>query len=342
MSLLREDPGWLIDVLVQLGEVEAGYAIERLPTEIWPIDEERRVRELRADVVLRLWPQGVVPRVSTLRTIRKAGVIGLLLEAQCHVDLLRVERWREFATVYLPMFGSPPILIILAVDPHIVRWIESIIDVVRKHVRVVLLVPGTIPRINAIEPRDTPHRALLEAMIHVRGESELHILMDALRALEEFEGPEHMLYRQMLHSQLEEDLIMRAHQEIQAEEEYPGEGPPDFECDDYVIYNKDYDDPDYEISETELKSFLYVRGLRAGVREGRQEGRQEGRVEGIAAGVITLLRARGLVPTEALEAQVMACRDLDQLQRWLVRAARVDDAARILDEPLDPLSSPSS
>jgi hypothetical protein len=354
VSLLREDPGWLVDVLIALGEVPAGCAIEQLPTEAYPFDPEGRQRELRADLVLRLWPNEV-PRVATLKLLRAIRPLGVVLEAQCSIDDDRIHRWCEFALVYLPTFGSEPLLVILALDPIVVRWIESILDQVRKKVRVVLLVPGTIPRISSVDPHEratedltfgppanqaTPHRVLLDAMIHVRGESELPLLVDAFRALQAFEGGTRLMYLQMLHSQLEERLIMRAYERWVESDGVEDEGPPDYQGPDWVAYEKDYDDPTYELSEAELKSFLYMQGWRAGTREGqaggreegrqegREEGRQEGRREGRAEAVVALLRARQLSPSDALVERIgefVAHRPLERLDHLLLRAATITD-----------------
>lgn len=61
---------------------------------------------------------------------------------------------------------------------------------------------------------------------------------------------------------------------------------------------------------------------------GRQEGRQEGR----AAALRMMLEARGLVVSEAAGERIAACLDLDQLDRWIRRAATVSDTAELFDE----------
>ncbi|MFJ4644734.1 hypothetical protein ACIP6Q_14440 [Streptomyces bobili] len=59
-----------------------------------------------------------------------------------------------------------------------------------------------------------------------------------------------------------------------------------------------------------------------------EEVREEGRVEALAEVILRILRVRGIDVPEAVRARVEACRDLDQLIRWLeraVHAARADD-----------------
>ncbi|MFJ6437210.1 hypothetical protein [Streptomyces sp. NPDC091416] len=54
--------------------------------------------------------------------------------------------------------------------------------------------------------------------------------------------------------------------------------------------------------------------------EGRSEGLSEGRSEGIAQGILLFLAQAGIdVPDEARE-RITTCRDIDTLNRWLLRA----------------------
>ncbi|MEV5492326.1 hypothetical protein AB0L47_30880 [Streptomyces bobili] len=59
-----------------------------------------------------------------------------------------------------------------------------------------------------------------------------------------------------------------------------------------------------------------------------EEVREEGRVEALAEVILRILRVRGIDVPDAVRARVEACRDVDQLIRWLeraVHAARADD-----------------
>lgn len=71
-----------------------------------------------------------------------------------------------------------------------------------------------------------------------------------------------------------------------------------------------------------------VEAIRA---EGLSAGVEQGIEQGIAESILALLADRGLSLDEADRARILACRDLDQLRRWLLAAARVDDAARLFE-----------
>ncbi|WP_394821639.1 hypothetical protein [Pendulispora albinea] len=67
----------------------------------------------------------------------------------------------------------------------------------------------------------------------------------------------------------------------------------------------------------------------------RGEGRIEGRTEGIAEGrmhdVLTVLEVRGLPIPDTARARILACTDLDVLNRWIrqaVTATSVDELLR--------------
>ena len=63
----------------------------------------------------------------------------------------------------------------------------------------------------------------------------------------------------------------------------------------------------------------------------RAEGLSAGIEQGMAESILALLTDRGLSLDEADRARVLACRDRDQLRRWLLAAARVDDPALIFE-----------
>ncbi|WP_434043040.1 MULTISPECIES: hypothetical protein [Sorangium] len=67
-----------------------------------------------------------------------------------------------------------------------------------------------------------------------------------------------------------------------------------------------------------------------GREEGRKEGLQEGLLKAKAHDVLAILEARGLdVPTEVRE-RVLASADVDELDRWVRRAAVVSDTRELL------------
>ncbi|MBI4954642.1 MAG: hypothetical protein HY908_21635 [Myxococcales bacterium] len=75
-------------------------------------------------------------------------------------------------------------------------------------------------------------------------------------------------------------------------------------------------------------------GLEKGLAEGREQGREQGREEGrraLAAGIVGVLRARGLAVPEGLAGRLDACHELAELERVLERAAVVARAEELLE-----------
>jgi flagellar biosynthesis/type III secretory pathway protein FliH len=72
--------------------------------------------------------------------------------------------------------------------------------------------------------------------------------------------------------------------------------------------------------------------LAEGLAEGRAEGRAQGLASGEARAVLLVLETRKVELSDAARARISDCTDLDQLERWLRRAAVVDSAAELFDE----------
>ncbi len=70
--------------------------------------------------------------------------------------------------------------------------------------------------------------------------------------------------------------------------------------------------PEYEIGEIELKGYLYNRAF------------DEGRAEALAFAVLTILRNRGVEPSDGLKAALADCHDVDRLERIVTRATEVE------------------
>ncbi|WP_437969351.1 hypothetical protein WMF04_08655 [Sorangium sp. So ce260] len=70
-----------------------------------------------------------------------------------------------------------------------------------------------------------------------------------------------------------------------------------------------------------LRLFLEAQGRKKGRAEGEAKGRAEGEAKGRQDALLTLLRARGLSPSQDDEARIRACADAAKLDRWIAQAA---------------------
>jgi len=67
-----------------------------------------------------------------------------------------------------------------------------------------------------------------------------------------------------------------------------------------------------------------------GRAEGKAEGKAEGRAEGKAESVLAILSARGLSLSAEQRAMIVACADLERLDRWITRALAVPSVDELL------------
>ena len=88
----------------------------------------------------------------------------------------------------------------------------------------------------------------------------------------------------------------------------------------------------YEYQSDFAKKYV-AQGRAEGRVERRTEGRAEGRAEEAARAVLMVLRARGVAVPDAHRERILAQKDPERLERWLVKAAVASSVAEVLDEP---------
>ena len=77
-----------------------------------------------------------------------------------------------------------------------------------------------------------------------------------------------------------------------------------------------------------VQSFVNV-GIEKGLEQGREQGIVEGAIRAKAEGILKVLDARLLKPTNDQRDQVDAATDLAQLDRWFDRALSAATAAEV-------------
>ncbi|WP_437716265.1 hypothetical protein WMF45_07510 [Sorangium sp. So ce448] len=79
-----------------------------------------------------------------------------------------------------------------------------------------------------------------------------------------------------------------------------------------------------------LRLFLEAQGRKKGRAEGEAKGRAEGEAKGRQDALLTLLRARGLSPSQDDETRIRACADAAKLDRWIAQAATANTVREAL------------
>ncbi|WP_394836898.1 hypothetical protein LVJ94_08315 [Pendulispora rubella] len=223
-------------------------------------------------------------------------VCALIVEPQLAPKLEKRRTWPHYTTGVRAKFGCDAVLLVVAIDEHVARWASEPIEIGHPGFCLTPLVlgPKDIPCIvDPAEARSAPELAILGIMAHGKHEDPeraLEMATAAIAACHELEDDRALPYSELVFLSLGQ-VAKIALERLMA-------GAP-FE------YQSDF----------ALKH--------------RGEGRAEGKAEGKAASVLTVLRARGVAIADEQKARVLACRDLDQLDRWLERAVSVAAAEQL-------------
>ena len=102
-----------------------------------------------------------------------------------------------------------------------------------------------------------------------------------------------------------------------------------------------------DVAVTAMKAYIREEDLMQSVLyqeifgKGKREGKREGRVEARTAALLELLELRGIPVSDAVRAEIHACRDLPTLEHWFRRAAKLKTAAAVIrSRPAPPPASP--
>ncbi|HVH44959.1 MAG TPA: hypothetical protein VM925_21545, partial [Labilithrix sp.] len=89
---------------------------------------------------------------------------------------------------------------------------------------------------------------------------------------------------------------------------------------------------DLMASNYEFQSDFAKKHRNAGRTEGRAEGRAEGQALGEASALVTFLQSRGIAVSDAQRAKVLACTDLEVLERWIRKAVTVTSVDELFED----------
>jgi hypothetical protein len=288
---LREQPGLLGALVSKLTGV-------RLPRRLKPADATLRFvkpAELRLDLVLhggrRRW---------------------VLVELQRSVDPAKRRRWPLAASLLFSQTGALGDVIVITARRAVARWAERV-ACVRTRLGTLLQLKPVVLHLGHAEGKALlderhPELALFAAwaMQHRHGPAARAVVERAFELTERLPRALRRAQQRAILSVLSERMLEFLREASMNPDKIP-ETP----------------------AARKLRLFLEAQGRKKGRAEGEAKGRAEGeakgRVEGEAKGrqdaLLTLLRARGLSPSENDEARIRACADAAKLDRWIAQAA---------------------
>jgi hypothetical protein len=235
--------------------------------------------------------------IVTLLDGTGAPALGVVVEIQLRPAEEKRRRWPFYLAKLWMRLGCPVMLLVVCADVATARWCATGIEMGHPGLvlRPLVYGPDQVPVVTDVgQVAGVPELAMLSAMAHGHRPEYVKILDTLQLALAATEQDRAIQYSEIMLAVLPE--AARGYWE--------------------------------ELMSTGTFAFqsAYARRLRAeakaeGRAEGWAEGKAEGRAEAEARAVLEVLDARGFqVPTDA-RTRITSCSDLDQLVRWVRRAA---------------------
>ena len=215
--------------------------------------------------------------------------LAIVIEISIEKDECGRRSWPAYVTGVRKRFGCPALLLVLAWSDAVADWARAPVRIRNGSTLIAHVVgPKDVPMVRELElARRNPELSVLSAIAHVKSKVGLDVALAALNASQALRDERSRLYLHLISLCL--DTIAR----IAFEERRP----------------------DRRQAARELL-----------MRLARIRGREEGLREGKAGVIPELLDARGINLASDLRERVLACRDLDTLDRWIQKAAIVATA----------------
>jgi hypothetical protein len=238
--------------------------------------------------------------VIVFRGADAAPRLVVVVEVQLAIDRDKPRRWLTYHVAAEQRHACVAVVFVVAPDARVARWARKPHAVgPRGSFAPLVAGPDEIPRIDDLtEAERSVELAVLSLLAHRR-----HADRDALRAataaLVVKGGDRASLYFDLLHATFGQALLG-------AVEDLMMNGEP--------------------LSEWAKAHY------RQGKAEGEASGKAEGRAEGKAESVLAILSARGLTWLPEERRSILACADLERLDRWIAKALTVRSVAELLSE----------
>ncbi|AFU01864.1 hypothetical protein AW168_17015 [Nocardia brasiliensis] len=254
--------------------------------------------EYRADLVVTL-------------TAATAPVLGIVIEVQLRHDRDKHWSWPVYLTTLRARLRCTVLLVVLCPNERASNRCRMPITVSPGFVLVPLVLsPANVPVVTDVHTAETnPDLAILSAIAH-RGHPDhasiLNTVAETMHLL-----PATGEYIDLITSALPTGATRHFLEMLKMTKTGP--------------YMSDYFNKMHFKAEAEGRA----KGEAEGRAKGEAEGRAKGEAEGKAEALLTVLGAKRLEVTPALEARVINCTDVDQLDTWIVRAAKYDSIEEV-------------
>jgi len=222
----------------------------------------------------------------------RSPVRAIVVQVQLHRDPQKWLVWPVYITQTRAQHGCRTWLLVVTIEPEMVRWCSRTIDVGHFDLKPLVLGPEGVPVVtDEDQARARPELSVLSAMAHGHGEEAETIGVAFLAAAAGLDEDRRAFYTDMVLSSLHEAARRKLEEMMKAGYEFKSE------------FARTY------VAKGELK----------------------GEIKAKANDVLAVLEARGLdVPADVRE-RVLASTDLAELDRWIRRAAVISEAKQLLE-----------
>ena len=258
-------------------------------------------------------------------------VLAIVLEVQLGRDPRKQYSWPMYAVGLRARFECPTCVLVVTVAEDVAVWARSTIELGPGNAwRPLVIGPASVPIVRTIEEaRQDPELAVLSVMAHGKGELDTACatMTAAVGAVHELPDDRGVLYFDLIANSLGA-AARRAFEELMDLENYEFQSEYMRRKEAEAIAKEIARGIEKGVAEGIAKAIAAEKaeGMAVGKAEGMAVGKAEGMAVGKAEDILLVLRARAIPVTPAQEARIRAIRELDVLDRCIVRAATVDAA----------------
>jgi hypothetical protein len=225
-------------------------------------------------------------------------VLAVVVERQHRKDARKRASWPAYLVTLYARLDCPAVLVVLCPTDGVACDCAEPIQI--GHPGFVLaplmIGPSATPRVTEPEQaRALPELAVLSARAH--GDEDPRVLDTVMQALDSIDADRRAFYYDYVLAGL-------------------GEAAQKYMEDLMAVAT-------WEWQSDFARTYVGI-GHEKGREEGREEGREKGRAEEAARNVLTVLKTRGLMVSDAIRTRITGCTDLETLEAWLARAVTVE------------------
>jgi hypothetical protein len=292
IALVRDEPAFAASLLRDILRVEVpSFDVARLT--------EATLNEL---VPIEYHADAVVLFASDARG--EQPVFGTIFEVQLGRDDRKLFTWPLYSVAARARHECSFVVTVVTPDAAVARWASMPIDCGDNMIfRPRVIGPEGIPRVT---DRDhaarAPQLAVLSVLAHGDGDvsTAVSIGLAAVHAVSTLPPEQQLLYSTLIQQALSEAARKAMAMESQAEKFF-----------------------------SDAQRRVFDHGRAEGKLEGRAEGKLEGRAQAKAEAVMLILQQRGLRITDEQHRGIIACTDLETLDRWQRLAFSVETVAEL-------------